>query len=143
GEQVFTAVCSSCHASGALGAPKFGDEQAWASRIKSGFDALLHSALHGKGAMPPQGGGDYSDLEIARAVVYMANKAGAKFEEPKTAPAMQQQAAAPAAGNAADAAAAASQAAQAMQAVAAATASAPKSEGAGAGAAPALYTQVC
>ena len=54
--------------------------RAWGPRIKTGFDALLHSALAGKGAMPPQGGGDFSDLEIGRAVVYMANKAGAKFD---------------------------------------------------------------
>ncbi|HEX7385033.1 MAG TPA: c-type cytochrome, partial [Burkholderiaceae bacterium] len=58
GEQVVTAVCSSCHASGALGAPKIGDEAAWGPRIKTGFEALLNSALHGKNAMPPQGGGD-------------------------------------------------------------------------------------
>ena len=32
--------------------------------------------------MPPQGGGDFSDYEIARAVVYMADKGGAKFPEP-------------------------------------------------------------
>jgi hypothetical protein len=44
---------------------------------------LLNSALHGKGAMGPQGGGDFSDFEISRAVVYMANKGGAKFDEPK------------------------------------------------------------
>ena len=29
-----------------------------------------------------QGGGDFSDLEIARAVVYLANKGGGKFSEP-------------------------------------------------------------
>jgi hypothetical protein len=33
--------------------------------------------------MPKQGGGDYSDYEIGRAVVYMADHGGAKFEEPK------------------------------------------------------------
>jgi Fe-S oxidoreductase len=33
--------------------------------------------------MGAQGGGDYSDTEIGRAVVYMANQAGAKFAEPK------------------------------------------------------------
>jgi cytochrome c5 len=82
GEQVFAAQCTACHASGALGAPKFGDVDAWAPRIKGGFDTLLHSALAGKGQMPPQGGGDFTDYEIARAVVYMANKAGAKFAEP-------------------------------------------------------------
>jgi hypothetical protein len=33
--------------------------------------------------MAPQGGGDFSDVEIARGAVYMANAAGAKFDEPK------------------------------------------------------------
>ena len=38
--------------------------------------------------MAAQGGGDFEDLEIARAVVYMANASGGKFDEPKaTAPA--------------------------------------------------------
>ena len=82
GEQVFNTQCSACHATGAAGAPKFGDEAAWGPRIKTGYDALLASALNGKNAMPKQGGGDYSDVEIGRAVVYMANKAGAKFAEP-------------------------------------------------------------
>lgn len=82
GEQVFAAQCTACHTAGALGAPKFGDAAAWAPRIKTGFDALWHSALAGKGSMPPQGGGDYSDYEVARAVVYMANKGGATFAEP-------------------------------------------------------------
>ena len=85
GEQVFAAQCTTCHAAGVAGAPKFGDAAAWAPRIKTGFAALLHSALGGKGAMGPQGGGDFGDLEIARAVVYMANKGGASFDEPKAA----------------------------------------------------------
>ena len=83
GEQVYTAQCSACHAAGLANAPKFGDEAAWGPRIKTGFDALLHSALKGKGAMSPQGGGEFSDFEIGRAVVFMANKGGAKFDEPK------------------------------------------------------------
>ena len=36
----------------------------------------------GKGAMAPQGGGEFSDFEIGRAVVYMANNAGGKLEAP-------------------------------------------------------------
>ena len=82
GEQVFAAQCSACHASGALGAPKLGDAGAWAARIKTGLNTLIHSAVAGKGQMPPQSGGDFSDYEIARAVVFMANKAGASFTEP-------------------------------------------------------------
>jgi cytochrome c5 len=83
GEQVFTGQCSACHTSGAAGAPKVGDEAAWGPRVKTGYEALLNSALKGKNAMGAQGGGEYSDLEVGRAVVYMANKGGAKFDEPK------------------------------------------------------------
>jgi cytochrome c5 len=83
GEQVFQAVCSACHTAGVAGAPKVGDEAAWGPRVATGYAALLNSALKGKGNMGAQGGGDYSELEIGRAVVYLANKGGAKFEEPK------------------------------------------------------------
>lgn len=83
GEAVYQAQCVACHASGAAGAPKFGDKGAWGARIKTGLDSLVSSALKGKGAMAPQGGGDHSDVEIARAVVFLANAGGAKFAEPK------------------------------------------------------------
>ncbi len=85
GEQVFAAQCSACHAAGVAGAPKLADAAAWGPRLGQGYDTLLVHALKGKGAMGPQGGGDFTDLEIGRAVVYMANKAGAKFDEPKMA----------------------------------------------------------
>lgn len=92
GEEVFKAQCTTCHTAGVAGAPKFGDGAAWAPRIKTGYDALLNSALKGKGVMSPQGGGDFDDLEIGRAVVYMTTAAGGKFEQPK-APAATAQAA--------------------------------------------------
>ncbi|OYT91618.1 MAG: cytochrome c5 family protein [Burkholderiales bacterium PBB3] len=82
GEQVFKAQCTACHTSGAAGAPKFGDASAWGARIKTGYATLLTSALKGKGAMGAQSGGDFEEYEIARAVVYMANAGGAKFDEP-------------------------------------------------------------
>jgi cytochrome c5 len=83
GEDVFKAQCSACHTTGAAGAPKFSDVAAWSARIGKGYDALLTSALKGKGAMGAQGGGEFEDFEIGRGVVYMANAAGAKFAEPK------------------------------------------------------------
>ena len=83
GEQVYQAQCTACHSVGAAGAPKTGDEAAWAPRIKTGYEALVQSALKGKNAMPAQTGGDFSEYEIARAVVFLANKGGAKFDEPK------------------------------------------------------------
>lgn len=83
GAEVYKNQCSACHATGAVGAPKFGDRAAWSARIAQGYDVLLHSALKGKGAMAAQGGGEYNDLEIGRAVVYMANEAGATFPVPQ------------------------------------------------------------
>lgn len=121
GEEVYKAVCVTCHGTGAAGAPKFGDAAAWAPRIAAGYDEVLHLALTGKGAMPPRGGtnpDDYSDYEIARAVVYMANQGGAKFAEPAQPAAPASGAAAASAPGASDAAAN-SQAAAAMAAIAA------------------------
>ena len=82
GEQVYQAQCAACHATGAAGAPKLADAAAWGPRVKTGYDMLLTSALKGKNAMGAQGGGEFSDIEIGRAVVYMANQGGAKFDEP-------------------------------------------------------------
>ena len=153
GEQVYTAQCAACHAAGVAGAPKFGDTAAWSARIQTGYDTLLHSALAGKGAMAPQGGGNFSDTEIGRAVVYMANAAGGKLEEP-TAPAAEGSADAPAAGAAPAPTADAAPAAAADTAVAAATAvpapattvavaAAAPAAAATAGAGEALYKQAC
>jgi cytochrome c5 len=85
GEEVYKAQCAACHASGAVGAPKFGDIGAWEARIQTGFDALVQSALKGKNAMAAQGGGDFSDTEIAGAVAFLANASGASFDVPKPA----------------------------------------------------------
>jgi cytochrome c5 len=82
GEEVYKAQCLACHAAGAAGAPKFADVAAWSPRIKQGLETLVNSSLKGKGAMGAQAGGEFNDIEIARAVVYMANNAGAKFDEP-------------------------------------------------------------
>lgn len=85
GEAVYKVQCSACHSAGLAGAPKTGDVALWAPRIQTGYEALLTSALKGKGAMAAQGGGDFEDLEIGRAVVYMTNASGGKFDEPKAA----------------------------------------------------------
>lgn len=132
GEEVFKGQCAACHATGAAGAPKLADAAAWGPRIKTGFEALVQSALKGKGAMAPQGGGDFNDTEIARGVAYMANAAGAKFAEP----------AAPAAADAAPAAAPAAAEAPPAAAVAAPAAAAPAG-GAGQAAGKAVYESTC
>jgi cytochrome c5 len=85
GEEVYKSVCASCHGSGAAGAPMFGKNEAWASRISKGYTTLLSHALKGINAMPARGGAspdDVSDFEIGRAVVYIVNNSGGKFAEP-------------------------------------------------------------
>ncbi|QRX84271.1 cytochrome c5 family protein [Glaciimonas sp. PAMC28666] len=130
GEEVYKSTCSACHATGAAGAPKFGDAGAWGPRLADGEDKVIGYALHGLRAMPAKGGNpDLDDVEVARAVVFMANAAGGKFKDPVVpAPAAASASAAvPAAaasaaaasGAAAPAAAAASASASAIPAVAA------------------------
>ena len=138
GDAVYAAQCAACHATGLVGAPKFGDAAAWAPRIGTGYEALLTSALKGKNAMGAQGGGAFSDVEIGRAVVHMANAAGGKLAEP-AAPAAA--GAAPAAAEAAPAAAPAATPAAAPAAAAPATA-APAAAVASLGG-EALYKQAC
>jgi cytochrome c5 len=83
GESIVKAVCSTCHQTGVANAPKIGDAKAWGPHIKEGLNAMVATAIKGKGAMPPRGGdATLTDAEIARAVTYMANQAGAKFKEP-------------------------------------------------------------
>ena len=136
GEEVYKAQCATCHATGAANAPKLADAASWANRIKGGLDALVASALKGKGAMPAQSGGDFEDVEIARAAAYMANTAGAKFAEP-------QRAAVVAAGGASAPAAATAPGAP-VPVVATPSAAAPQAMSAVAGhSGEALYKQAC
>ncbi len=126
GEQVYAAQCVACHGSGVAGAPKLGDAAAWSPRVKNSYDALLTAALKGKGNMTAQGGGDFSDVEIGRAVIYLANQGGGKFDEPKATIAAAAPAAAPAVTTAP------------ATAVAAAAPAVAKAD-----AVPALYTRTC
>lgn len=86
GKQIVDTVCAACHVTGALNAPKVGDKAAWGKLIGVGAERLTQSAIKGVRQMPPRGGSpDLSDIEIARAVVYLANQSGASFKEPAAA----------------------------------------------------------
>lgn len=83
GEEVVKAVCSACHAAGLMGSPKIGDKGQWGPRIAQGYETLVNHAIHGIRMMPAKGGNpDLTDGEIANAVAYMANQAGANFKAP-------------------------------------------------------------
>ena len=85
-------TCAACHQTGAANAPKLGNAEEWAPRIKTGINAMVQSVIKGKGAMPPKAGDpSLTEGEVHNAVVLMANQAGAKFKEkPAAAPTQQQ-----------------------------------------------------
>ena len=70
-QQVLQTTCGACHATGVLEAPKTGDAAAWEARLKAagGLDALVQSAIDGKGNMPARGGDASLSDEVIRAVV--------------------------------------------------------------------------
>lgn len=76
GKSVFNNTCAMCHASGAAGAPKPGDQADWAPRIAQGMDVLYKHAIEGftgaKGVMPARGGAaTLSDDDVKAAVDHM------------------------------------------------------------------------
>ena len=72
GAATYKEACAACHMTGAAGAPKLGDKEAWKARIAAGNDAMYAAVLQGKGAMPAKGGrADLSDDVIKAAVDYM------------------------------------------------------------------------
>lgn len=81
GEDIVKGTCIACHGAGALGAPKLGNAGDWGPRIAQGYETLVKHAIEGIRSMPPRGGSaDLTDHEVADAVAYMANQAGAKFD---------------------------------------------------------------
>ena len=53
-------------------------------RIAQGYDTVVKHAIEGLRGMPAKGGNpDLDNIEVARAVVHMANAGGAKFKEPE------------------------------------------------------------
>lgn len=86
GKQVVETVCAACHATGANGAPKIGDQKAWSKRASQGLTSLTQHALDGIRKMPAHGGSQtLTNLEIGRAVAYMINQSGGHWVEPRSA----------------------------------------------------------
>jgi len=83
GEEVYNQTCIVCHGTGLLGAPKLSDGKRWGKLVAEGLDELIPAALAGERQMPPKGNNpNLSDLEVARAVIWMSNQHGGKFAEP-------------------------------------------------------------
>ena len=76
GAEVVQASCGGCHLAGVANAPKIGSKGDWETRMQAGMDAMVAAVINGKGIMPPRGGGDFSDEEIAAAVKDMLANSG-------------------------------------------------------------------
>ncbi len=76
GEDIYNAACMACHSAGIAGAPKVGDQVAWAGRISKGMAALYDSGINGiagTGMIARGGCADCSDNEIRLAVDFMVD----------------------------------------------------------------------
>jgi cytochrome c5 len=74
GERIVRAQCAKCHEAGVGGAPRIGDREAWAPRLKDGLDNAVRVAIRGHGGMPPRGDqADLTDAEMRSAVLHMIN----------------------------------------------------------------------
>lgn len=68
--------CAVCHATGAAGAPKTHDVEAWKPHMEKGMETLLQSVNNGLNAMPPKGMCfDCSDDEYRALIEFMASPA--------------------------------------------------------------------
>lgn len=79
GQKTYQMACFACHGTGAAGAPKLGDKDAWKDRIAQGMATLEKHAIEGyqgsKGFMPAKGGrADLSDEAVKAAVAYMVEQ---------------------------------------------------------------------
>jgi LysM repeat protein len=73
GKEIHDTACLTCHTTGVLNAPKYGDKESWAKSLVKGDATLVSNAINSfNNVMPPQGGhSDLSDDEVKRAVQYM------------------------------------------------------------------------
>ena len=98
-DQLYQGACQACHATGAAGAPKLGDEGAWTERVSKGLDALIEAAINGVGGMPPRGGSQYNDDQMRAVVEYMAAESNEEMRNTINAASTESSSAAPAEGN--------------------------------------------
>lgn len=80
GKVIFDQLCTTCHTTGATGAPKISDAAAWAPRIKEGIDTLVKHAIDGYTGpdgnhMPAKGGNPgLTDEQVTATVKWMVQQ---------------------------------------------------------------------
>jgi cytochrome c5 len=68
-EDIYKSSCASCHGTGLLNAPRFGNAEDWAPRIAKGLGVLQTHAINGFNSMPPMGACAGCTEDDIRAVV--------------------------------------------------------------------------
>lgn len=67
--------CFACHGTGAAGAPKLDDKEAWEEKMSKGMDAVMVNVMNGIGAMPAKGlCMDCSESDLMALVEYMSSQ---------------------------------------------------------------------
>ncbi|MCK5718274.1 MAG: cytochrome c5 family protein [Thiomargarita sp.] len=75
GKLIYHTTCMGCHTTGLLKAPKVGDKNAWAPRIKKGVSVLVDNSINGFNIMPAMGGNlNLSHDDMKNAVIYMISE---------------------------------------------------------------------
>ena len=81
GKTIFGHLCTTCHSTGATGAPRITDKSAWAPRIKEGIATLVKHAIDGYTGpdgnhMPAKGGNPaLTDAQVEATVKWMVSQA--------------------------------------------------------------------
>ena len=84
GDAIVEKNCQVCHSIGLANAPKLdaGAKADWEARLAGGYDAIVTSAIKGKGGMPPRGGdATLTDDEISAAIMQMLSTVGIEVAE--------------------------------------------------------------
>jgi cytochrome c5 len=80
GKVIFDKLCTTCHSTGATGAPRITDKAAWAPRLKEGVETLVKHAIDGYTGpdgnhMPAKGGNPaLSDEQVEATVKWMVSQ---------------------------------------------------------------------
>lgn len=80
GKAIFGQLCTTCHSTGAAGAPKITDKAVWAPRVKEGIATLVKHAIDGYTGpdgnhMPAKGGNPaLTDAQVEATVKWMVSQ---------------------------------------------------------------------
>jgi len=70
-KKVYQESCAMCHGTDGMGAPVFGDSDAWSAVTDKGINTVYKNAINGINGMPAKGGSSLSDKDFKSVVDYI------------------------------------------------------------------------